>query len=161
MRPEDGASQVGARRALGWRLRSGSVVRTNQRALYRGHARLEGYESGQLPDASASRRARRSLFPRPADCLGSGKGRPQRRPENLSACCNRRLRLHSGMLVNSPEGIARIVEGVITGIGFIGGGAILKTGATVHAFLWEPARRSVAPCRCTASSRRKSLSLEC
>lgn len=36
------------------------------------------------------------------------------------------------LLVNSPEGIARIVEGVITGIGFIGGGAILKTGASVH-----------------------------
>lgn len=36
------------------------------------------------------------------------------------------------LLVSSPEGIARIVEGVITGIGFIGGGAILKTGASVH-----------------------------
>ncbi|WP_363346600.1 MgtC/SapB family protein [Methylocystis echinoides] len=36
------------------------------------------------------------------------------------------------LLVNSPEGIARIVEGVVTGIGFIGGGAILKTGASVH-----------------------------
>jgi putative Mg2+ transporter-C (MgtC) family protein len=33
------------------------------------------------------------------------------------------------LLVNSPEGIARIVEGVITGIGFIGGGAILKLGS--------------------------------
>lgn len=36
------------------------------------------------------------------------------------------------ILVNSPEGTARIVEGVVTGIGFIGGGAILKTGASVH-----------------------------
>jgi putative Mg2+ transporter-C (MgtC) family protein len=36
------------------------------------------------------------------------------------------------LLVSSLEGIARIVEGVITGIGFIGGGAILKTGASVH-----------------------------
>jgi putative Mg2+ transporter-C (MgtC) family protein len=36
------------------------------------------------------------------------------------------------LLVNSPDGMARIVEGVITGIGFIGGGAILKTGAAVH-----------------------------
>jgi len=34
-------------------------------------------------------------------------------------------------LTSSPEGIARIVEGVITGIGFIGGGAILKQGAMV------------------------------
>jgi putative Mg2+ transporter-C (MgtC) family protein len=36
------------------------------------------------------------------------------------------------MLVNSPEGSARIVEGLITGIGFIGGGAILKHGNSVH-----------------------------
>lgn len=36
------------------------------------------------------------------------------------------------LLSNSPEGVARIVEGVITGIGFIGGGAILKSGASVH-----------------------------
>ena len=35
-------------------------------------------------------------------------------------------------LVNSPEGTARIVEGLITGIGFIGGGAILKQGSSVH-----------------------------
>ncbi len=31
-----------------------------------------------------------------------------------------------------PEGMARIVEGVITGIGFIGGGAILKGGGEVQ-----------------------------
>lgn len=37
-----------------------------------------------------------------------------------------------GLLAHSPEGVARIVEGVITGIGFIGGGAILKTGVSVH-----------------------------
>ena len=36
------------------------------------------------------------------------------------------------LLVNSPEGTARIVEGLITGIGFIGGGAILKHGSSVH-----------------------------
>ncbi len=42
------------------------------------------------------------------------------------------LQAAESMLVNSPEGIARIVEGVITGIGFIGGGAILKTGASVR-----------------------------
>lgn len=48
------------------------------------------------------------------------------------------------LLINSPEGTARVVEGVITGIGFIGGGAILKTRASVHgtataASLWATA----------------------
>ncbi len=33
---------------------------------------------------------------------------------------------------DSPEAQARIVEGLITGIGFIGGGAILKDGGTVR-----------------------------
>jgi putative Mg2+ transporter-C (MgtC) family protein len=32
----------------------------------------------------------------------------------------------------SPEAQARIIEGVITGIGFIGGGAILKDGGSVR-----------------------------
>ena len=36
------------------------------------------------------------------------------------------------LLINAPEGTARVVEGVITGIGFIGGGAILKLGASVR-----------------------------
>lgn len=52
-------------------------------------------------------------------------------------------------LANSPEGIAPIVEGVITGIGFIGGGAILQTGASVHgtataASLWATGAVGVA-----------------
>ncbi len=34
--------------------------------------------------------------------------------------------------MHSPEATARIVEGLITGIGFIGGGAILKQGSSVH-----------------------------
>ena len=34
-------------------------------------------------------------------------------------------------MANSPDGMARIIEGIITGIGFIGGGAILKQGASV------------------------------
>ncbi|MCQ4189213.1 MgtC/SapB family protein [Methylocystis suflitae] len=34
-------------------------------------------------------------------------------------------------MANSPDGLARIIEGIITGIGFIGGGAILKQGASV------------------------------
>jgi putative Mg2+ transporter-C (MgtC) family protein len=36
------------------------------------------------------------------------------------------------LLATHPEGAARIIEGVITGIGFIGGGAILKGGGEVH-----------------------------
>jgi len=36
------------------------------------------------------------------------------------------------VLENHAEGQARIIEGVITGMGFIGGGAILKTGDTVR-----------------------------
>ena len=36
------------------------------------------------------------------------------------------------MLAGSPEGTARIVEGLITRIGFIGGGAILKDGLSVR-----------------------------
>jgi putative Mg2+ transporter-C (MgtC) family protein len=36
------------------------------------------------------------------------------------------------MLTNSPEAQARIVEGLITGIGFIGGGAIIKQAGTVQ-----------------------------
>lgn len=36
------------------------------------------------------------------------------------------------VLSGSPDGQARILQGLITGIGFIGGGAILKEGATVR-----------------------------
>ena len=48
-----------------------------------------------------------------------------------------------------PEAMARIVEGVITGIGFIGGGAILKGGGEVHgtataASLWATGAIGVA-----------------
>jgi putative Mg2+ transporter-C (MgtC) family protein len=32
----------------------------------------------------------------------------------------------------SPEALARVLEGLITGVGFIGGGAILRHGASVH-----------------------------
>jgi putative Mg2+ transporter-C (MgtC) family protein len=34
-------------------------------------------------------------------------------------------------VAHSPEALARIIEGVIVGMGFIGGGAILKHGGTV------------------------------
>jgi putative Mg2+ transporter-C (MgtC) family protein len=36
------------------------------------------------------------------------------------------------LLETSPEATARIIEGVITGVGFIGGGAILKQGSAVQ-----------------------------
>ena len=36
------------------------------------------------------------------------------------------------LMADSPEAMARIVEGLIMGIGFIGGGAILKEGRSVH-----------------------------
>jgi putative Mg2+ transporter-C (MgtC) family protein len=36
------------------------------------------------------------------------------------------------LLVNSPDGMGKVIEGLITGIGFIGGGAILKHGTSVH-----------------------------
>ncbi len=35
-------------------------------------------------------------------------------------------------LVGEPDAASRVVAGVITGIGFIGGGAILKSGGEVH-----------------------------
>jgi len=36
------------------------------------------------------------------------------------------------LVKTSPEAMARIVEGLITGVGFIGGGAILKIGSSVQ-----------------------------
>lgn len=36
------------------------------------------------------------------------------------------------ILQGHPEGTARIIEGLMTGMGFIGGGAILKSGGSVH-----------------------------
>jgi putative Mg2+ transporter-C (MgtC) family protein len=53
------------------------------------------------------------------------------------------------VLEGHPEGRARIIEGVITGMGFIGGGAILKTGETVRgtataASLWATGAIGVA-----------------
>lgn len=50
---------------------------------------------------------------------------------------------------DSAQAMARIVEGVITGMGFIGGGAILKSGGEVHgtataASLWATGAMGVA-----------------
>ncbi len=36
------------------------------------------------------------------------------------------------LLRESPQSLARVLEGIVTGMGFIGGGAILKTGEVVH-----------------------------
>lgn len=36
------------------------------------------------------------------------------------------------LMASSPDGMSKVIEGVITGIGFIGGGAILKHGTTVQ-----------------------------
>jgi putative Mg2+ transporter-C (MgtC) family protein len=52
-------------------------------------------------------------------------------------------------LEGHAEGRARIIEGIITGMGFIGGGAILKTGTTVRgtataASLWVTGAIGVA-----------------
>lgn len=53
------------------------------------------------------------------------------------------------MMTNSPEATARIIEGVITGIGFIGGGAILQMkdrvqGTATAASLWATGAMGVA-----------------
>ena len=54
-----------------------------------------------------------------------------------------------GMAGDSPEAMARIIEGLITGMGFIGGGAILKTkgsvrGTATAASLWVTGAIGVA-----------------
>jgi putative Mg2+ transporter-C (MgtC) family protein len=36
------------------------------------------------------------------------------------------------LFMDSPDGMGKVIEGLITGIGFIGGGAILKHGTSVH-----------------------------
>lgn len=50
---------------------------------------------------------------------------------------------------DEPEAMARVIEGVITGMGFIGGGAILKQGGEVHgtataAALWATGAIGIA-----------------
>lgn len=50
---------------------------------------------------------------------------------------------------NEPEAMARVVEGIITGMGFIGGGAIMKQGGEVHgtataASLWATGAIGIA-----------------
>lgn len=54
-----------------------------------------------------------------------------------------------GVTVESPEALARIIEGVITGMGFIGGGAILRLSSSVKgtataASLWATGAIGIA-----------------
>ena len=94
----------------------------------------------------------RSLRPRLPDRMGSREIGAERGFAHISARCGGDLRLVQAtetLLHSSPEGIARIVEGLITGIGFIGGGAILKEGHTVYgtataASLWATGAIGVA-----------------
>ena len=56
------------------------------------------------------------------------------------ACCGL-VQAAETMTTNSPEAMARIIEGLITGMGFIGGGAILRKddsvrGTATAASLW-------------------------
>jgi putative Mg2+ transporter-C (MgtC) family protein len=52
-------------------------------------------------------------------------------------------------LRGAPEAQARVIEGLITGVGFIGGGAILRQGTSIHgtataASLWATGAVGVA-----------------
>ena len=56
------------------------------------------------------------------------------------ACCGV-IQASESIVGDSPEALARVVEGLITGMGFIGGGAILKVknsvkGTATAASLW-------------------------
>lgn len=42
------------------------------------------------------------------------------------------IQMTESWILSSPEAMARVVEGLITGVGFIGGGAIIKHGSTVR-----------------------------
>jgi len=73
------------------------------------------------------------------------EGGAERRAADLSARGDRQLRVLQAaerLTADSPEALARIVEGLITGMGFIGGGAILRQqesvrGTATAASLWE------------------------
>ncbi|MCL7999295.1 MgtC/SapB family protein [Brucella sp. 21LCYQ03] len=54
-----------------------------------------------------------------------------------------------GLTADNPEALARIIEGVITGMGFIGGGAILRLSSSVKgtataASLWSTGAIGIA-----------------
>jgi uncharacterized membrane protein YhiD involved in acid resistance len=59
---------------------------------------------------------------------------------------------------HSPDGMAKVIEGLIAGIGFIGGGAILKQGNSVHgtataASLWATGAKAFGRIRLQCRSR--------
>src|SRR3546814_5868399 len=58
-----------------------------------------------------------------------------------SDVCSSDLQAAEPLIASSPEATARIVEGLITGMGFIGGGAILRLkdsvkGTATAASIW-------------------------
>jgi putative Mg2+ transporter-C (MgtC) family protein len=64
------------------------------------------------------------------------------------ACCGF-VQAAESMVANEPEAMARVIEGLITGMGFIGGGAILKVknsvkGTATAASLWVTGAIGVA-----------------
>ncbi|MFC0244253.1 MgtC/SapB family protein [Falsochrobactrum ovis] len=59
------------------------------------------------------------------------------------------IKAAAGIITDSPEALARIIEGVITGMGFIGGGAILRLSSSVKgtataASLWATGAIGIA-----------------
>lgn len=53
------------------------------------------------------------------------------------------------VLVSEPGELSRVIQGLLTGVGFLGGGAIVKRGMTVHgtataASIWSTAAVGVA-----------------
>ena len=88
-----------------------------------------------------------------SDCLGPREKLAQRRSAHVSAGRVGRLRLcpgRQGFAADDPGAMARVIEGLITGVGFIGGGAIIKHGSSVRgtataASLGRPARSAPRP----------------
>ena len=59
------------------------------------------------------------------------------------------IQASESLLAHTPDGMAKVIEGLITGIGFIGGGAILKQGNSVQgtataASLWATGAMDVS-----------------
>ena len=59
------------------------------------------------------------------------------------------IQASEGLMTGHPEGMARIIEGLMAGMGFIGGGAILKDNGSVRgtataASLWATGATGVA-----------------
>jgi uncharacterized membrane protein YhiD involved in acid resistance len=108
--------------------------------------------NGRSDNPTAPHRPRNCLPTSNSDRLGPREGGPQRRPAHLSLVAIATCGFVEGtenFLRGSPEAQARVIEGLITGVGFIGGGAILRQGASVHgtataASLWATGAVGVA-----------------